>query len=296
MPLTFLGFLPSSRHAETLAGSSQGGYVGSSLVASMQSADHGCPMNPQARHLAKRSLQAYDTALRAKNRRRPNVLVYTDSRGLNLAGRVTHRHYAGSYVHRLQWRYNVMYEVAPYSHTTILDFLAYAEAHDLTVFDAVVMHCGIVDFSPRPLSDIGRIRAAAIGRPGYEDMFGRNTEWHANPWPVQYAGEPTISLYSPAYLRTILLPRLQGVPNLIWINANRFVPGWEGNHRGRPSNIEQVVSEFDQVLRPALPSVIDLRAWSLEAVQKFTLDNIHLNRAGFRQLTEMVAGYLSETP
>lgn len=243
----------------------------------------------RSRHLLRLALSGYDRGLRLKNRGRRRLLIYTDSRGRNVVGR-TNTHYEGSYVHDLQRSQWVLQSTSPYSHTTIVDFLNDVESLDPASFDAVVLHCGVVDFSPRPLSNIAKVKAGKRGRPEFEEMFRINAEYHANPWPVQYEGEPTINLYSPEYLRSRLLPRLQAIPNLVWISSNRFVPSWEGNYtRGRPSNIDEVVSRFDAVMLSELPRTVDLRQWSLADVRRYTIDNVHFNRAGFVRVRELLS-------
>ena len=253
----------------------------------------GSAMRERLKSAANAGLSGYDDILRWKSRRRPRLLVYTDSRGLNVASRLVRRHYNGSYVHRLQWRYSTDYVVSPHSHTTILDFLNYVANRKLDAYDAIIMHCGIVDFSPRPLSNVERVRAGKQGMPLFGELFAANAEYYANPWSVEYEGEPTINLYSLEYLRTTLLPSLQAIPNLIWISPNRFVAGWNGNYaRGRPANIGSVVAEFEAAVKAGLPRVVDLWKWSDREVRTFTIDNIHFSRPGFKRLTALIEAEL----
>lgn len=241
-----------------------------------------------ARSLGRRARIFYDAALRRIGRRSPHVLIYTDSRGRNVVGKFSDRHYEWSYVHRLQWRARVDYVVGPASHTTILDFLNLVESTDLSRYDAVVMHCGIVDFSPRPLADIEVVKAAKQGVPGFDDLFEANADYYNNPWPVKFRGEPTINLYAPEYLRSELIPRLASIENLVWINSNHFVKGWNGNHAGRPENIEDVVTSFDAILGPEVPHIVDLRRWTEAEIREYTIDNIHFTRRGFKVVADLI--------
>ncbi len=229
-------------------------------------------------------LHGYDAALRFRNRRRPHVLIYADSRGRNItAPRKTH--YLGSYIHSLQRSFHVTYRLTPHSHTTLVDFLNFADTVDLESFDRVILNCGVVDFSPRPLSNVERVKAGKRGSPRFEALFAANAGYYTSPWDTLYMGEPTINLYSDEYLCDEIIPALVAIPNLTWISSNHFVSGWEGNYaRGRPANIEQVVQRFDGRMRAALPDVVDLSHWTPRQVRSYTVDNIHLSQSGFREV------------
>ena len=112
-------------------------------------------------------------------------------------------------------------------------------ARPATSYDAVLLHCGIVDFSPRPVSSIPRIAAAKSGDPGFAELFAENAGYHREATGPQYGGEPTTTLYSPRYLeRRPRSPPARRFPRLVWVTTNDFVPGWEGNYtRGRPVDI-----------------------------------------------------------
>jgi hypothetical protein len=249
---------------------------------------------PAVREIPRAALHGYDSALRVRNSRRPRLLIYADSRGRNITGpRKTH--YLGSYIHALQRSFHVTYSLTPHSHTTIVDFLNFADSVDLGSFDRVILHCGIVDFSPRPLSNIEKVRDAKQGLPRFGALFAANAGYYAAPWDTLYMGEPTISLYSPEYLTDEIIPALVEIPNLIWISSNHFVPGWEGNYtRGRPSNIEQVVQGFDAQMRAAIPDVVDLSHWTPEQIRERTVDNIHLSRHGFHEVAATLRSRLAQ--
>lgn len=247
---------------------------------------------PSAKDISRAAIRRYDSALRAKNHGRSRVLIYSDSRGRNITGPHS-THYLGSYIHSLQRAFHVTYELTPHSHTTVVDFLNFADGVDLSAFDRVILHCGIVDFSPRPLSNIEKVKAGKQGLPRFPELFAANAAHHANPWDTLYMGEPTINLYSQQYLCDEIIPALVAIPNLTWISSNHFVSGWEGNYtRGRPTNIEQVVQGLDAQMRAAIPDVVDLSDWTPEQVKQCTVDNIHLSRHGFRELTARIRSRL----
>lgn len=225
-----------------------------------------------------------DRGLQVKNRHRPRILVYTDSRGLNFTSPLGKRHY-GSHVWLLQRKYHVTYAACPEKHTTILDFLRFTKHHQLDQFAAVVLHCGVVDFSPRPLSNVNFIRKYKSEIPEWERLFSANSDYHAQTLGVEYEGEPTTTLYSQEYLGSEVIPRLSQIERLVWISSNRFVAGWEGNYvRGRPANIESVVGAFDALMCSTLPNVVDLHLWSDDEVKRWTMDNVHFTRAGFGEV------------
>jgi hypothetical protein len=248
---------------------------------------------PGPKELSRAAFHSYDSALRVRNHRRPRVLVYADSRGRNITGpRKTH--YLGSYIHSLQRTFHVTYSLTPHSHTTLVDFLNFADVVDLSSFDRVILHCGIVDFSPRPLSNVEKVKVTKRGLPRFDELFAINASYYEKPWDTLYMGEPTISLYSPEYLSAYIIPALVEIPNLTWISSNHFVPGWEGNYtRGRPANIEQVVQLLDAQMRSAMPDVVDLSPWTPEQVRDRTVDNIHLSRNGFREVYAALHARLS---
>src|SRR5262249_14812079 len=72
------------------------------------------------------------------------------------------------------------------------------------------------------------------------------------------------------------------IPNLLFVNSNRFVPGWEGDYkRGRPANIG-LTEAYSELFRDSLGAsrVIDLLQWSNQEIQALTCDNLHLTKAG----------------
>jgi hypothetical protein len=221
------------------------------------------------------------------------VLVYADSRGVNLRTPMK-THYAGSYIHALQRTFDVTYWVLPHSHTTIIDFLNLADRVNLASFDHVLLHCGIVDFSPRPIGSISKLMHGKAGEPRFDSLFAQHAEYYAHPWDTLYEGEPTINLYSTAYLNEQVVPELLQIPNLVWISSNHFVDGWDGNYtRGRPPNIDPVVHHFEAALHRALPKVVDLSGWDEGQVREMTIDNLHLTRLGFQTVRAMLDQYVA---
>lgn len=256
--------------------------------------------------MAKRTLaglmRTTDGFWRTVNGRKPRILIYTDSRGMNVSSRtmaVTKHHY-GSHVDALQRRFHTTHVVCPFSHTTVLDFLTYLDRVDAAQFDHVVMQCGIVDFSPRPISSLSRIRSAKAGLPRFERMFDANAEHHATSRGEPYEGEATTTLYSVAYAKE-LIAELRRLDNLIWVSSNNFVRGWNGNWRARPDDIDATVRAYDDLMLQSLPATVDLHRWTDHEIQQFTVDNIHFTRTGFRRvrdevITAIVGSASAQTP
>ncbi len=230
---------------------------------------------------------------RFRNRRKPRVLIYADSRGTNVTGPLGKSVFR-TYVSGLMRSYCVFPVILPHRHTTLLDFLNFWDA-DAGRYDAVVLHCGIVDFSPRPASGIPAIVAAKSSDPGYPELFRANAGYYQTEAGPRYEGEPTTTLYSPGYLEESLLPRLRAIPNLVWVTTNDFVPGWDGNYRrGRPLDIGSRIADFEAPVRQALRHIVDLHAWSHADVQRFTIDNVHFTSLGFETVTALVRSRLDE--
>jgi hypothetical protein len=219
---------------------------------------------------------------------KPRIYVYTDSRGYDVNSKYGKTPW-GSYIHRLLKNYRVDYCICPEKYTTIVDFIAQAKTLDLHKYKAVILHCGVVDFSPRPLSNIALVKESKAGKAIFDQLFQSNASYYANPYPLEYMGEPTINLYSLDYLQKAVLPFLTGIPQLIWINSNHFVKGWEGNYeKGRPANIDALVSEFDYTVEASLQNIIDIKGWNDASIQKCTIDNIHFTTEGFQAISQLI--------
>jgi hypothetical protein len=233
-------------------------------------------------------LSLTDRYYRARNRRKRHILVYADSRGMNLYSRLGKTGH-GTYVWRLRRKYHLTYALCPEKYTTLVDFIEFMKSHDAAAFDAVVCHCGIVDFSPRPMSSLGQLKGTKAGSGPFAELFSENETYHQNPFDEVYRGEHTINLYSEQYLSQHLLPQLSAIPRLIWVNSNRTAPGWNGNyHRGRPINLDQVISRFDAVMTAGIPTQVDLSSWSPQDTMRFTIDNVHYTSTGFERVAQLI--------
>jgi hypothetical protein len=245
--------------------------------------------------LAKVAVGLASAVRRAGTAGAPRLLVYTDSRGFLIDRWYCRKNPFLSYAWALGRDYQVRDAICPYAHTTLIDFLfdlRYGRfRHELQSVDAVVLHVGIVDFSPRPASGAEQLRS--VKRARVERLFGAGA-WARDRgarYDDEYHGEATESLYSVSFLRDTLLPALTElrVP-IVWISPNPVIPGWRGTYfQARPSNMN-VILDYSVELRGAVEKTIDLVNWSEEDVRRYTVDNVHLSNEGF----ELVHGLLAD--
>ena len=233
------------------------------------------------------------------------ILIYTDSRGQHTpSGAPVHEVFA----ERLASHPDVEAEIVlcPMKWTTTLDFFEYIRGRDPSQWDHIILFTGIVEWSPRPqpsaINDLynntSPVNLTNTGlntrdysrkvvnnkKPAFDTLFGEAeiTAYLSNDLGVEYEGQPTVNMYGLDMARGHLIPRLKQIPNLIFINSNRFVPGWEGDFkRGRPANI-RLTEAYSELFRDELgpETVIDLLAWNEEEIKRYTCDNLHLTREG----------------
>lgn len=233
------------------------------------------------------------------------VLLLTDSRGVHKPAGSTHQLYA----ERLAKTPGIQLTSlrCPYKWTTIPDLLHVLDTLGADKFDHVILHGGIVDHSPRGQSsmmeglldpvevtpeqevqsllasrDFSKKKIVNKKRPLLEAIFGKKAvaEHFSTPFAETYEGEATINLYSKEMLQNALLPKLQAIPNLIFISSNTFARGWEGDYpKPRPENI-YMIEDYSRILCEGLPRTINLHQWNETQVRKFTCDNLHLTKEG----------------
>ena len=220
-------------------------------------------------------------AKRYCERWKPSLFVYTDSRGFRIDNWWSRRNPIGAYVSMLAQQYRLTYHICPYRHTTLLDFLFDVHQNDMARYDAIILHVGIVDFSPRPISQAAAVLKEKAHK--IRAVFGdKASEFEPYLHKDVYDGEPTASLYSPQVLTDLILPEIKKLKSrLVWIGINNIVLEWRGNyHRDRPRNMN-VVGEFQARVEFGRGyEVLSLSHWSEQQIRQFTVDNIHLSRVG----------------
>lgn len=232
------------------------------------------------------------------------VLIFTDSRGQHKPKGSDHQIFAERLINNP--KYNVDAYLCPMKWTTTLDFIGLFSRDVLATYDYVVLYTGIVDWSPRKISnamhsiynclDVRNIDNAMANTGDYskkvvnnkkcyfDNIFGEGEmdKHFCYPFHTQYEGEATINMYRLSSAREKLIPFLVDIPNLIFINSNRFVSKWDGDYpRNRPSNMS-ITHDYSAAFAEMFPSdrLINLLIWTDSDVKKYTCDNIHLTKSG----------------
>ena len=233
------------------------------------------------------------------------ILLFTDSRGVHKPVGSRHSTYPELLIR--EEGLDVTSLLCPFQWTTIPDFLEVIERYGATSFDYIILHVGIVDHSPRPLSwMINKLYSpeSVTDSATVEELFEKlkfagkkiinrkkdfldklfteeaMQDHFSRPFDTIYKEEKTINLYSVEMMLKVLVPRLKQFDNLVFISSNNFVPGWEGDFPGkRPANI-RIIEDYSRILCQELPNVINLHQWWPDQVREFTTDNLHLSADG----------------
>lgn len=226
------------------------------------------------------------------NRNRKKVLIYTDSRGFKVEELFNNRNPFSSYVGSMIKKYNVTFSLMPYKHTTILDFLfEYENKWANANFDYVVLHCGIVDFSPRGELSVPAIQNKKLLKveSGYHKLFKNYPRYD-----IKYNNEYTSSLYSIPFLKSYILPKLRSIDGLIFIEPNKIDTNWAGTYPNtRPENMN-IIFDYVDIISNELKDVIKLSLWDLTNVRRYTTDNVHYNVHGFDYILDKLQGIIDE--
>lgn len=261
------------------------------------------------------SSQLLPTApIRSDSLRKKRVLIFTDSRGQYKPAGSTYDIFS----ERLAKdpRLDVDLYMCPMKWTTTLDFLEQFPPKILNLYDHVILFTGIVEWSPRPansaqadlydnhslanMENLGRNtseyskKIVNNKKAMYDRIFGSEAmaAHFSRPFDTEYEGDKTINMYGLEMARERLIPALAAIPNLIFVTANRIVPGWEGDFkRGRPKNIA-IIEDYSKLFateltRAGVP-VVDLLSWSTDEVRKYTCDNMHLTKQGSEYIYEIL--------
>ena len=219
----------------------------------------------------------------------PHILLFTDSRGINIHGHNDYKHYST----RLCARYYVDSYLNPDKWTTLLDFLNLYRKISHRNYQFIIVHAGIVDASPRHRTTLLE-SIYPMKKDIFDDVFGEaEIQAYMNgEMGFEYEGDKTNNMYSIEMAREKLLPHFQKIPNLIWIGSNKIVPGWRGNYwKDRPKNIS-VIEEYAKLFVDALTRSINLLEWSLDEVKQKTFDNIHPNSYGSDEIYDKLIYFI----
>jgi len=226
-------------------------------------------------------------------RKRPKVLIFTDSRGFEVTKFWNRKNPFSSYIGRLILDYNCTIRVCPEKFTSLLDFLSFYESVKYIQFDSIILHCSIVDFAPRPESSFDQMYQSKIHYmnkyPIFDCIDKINRESN-----VKYQDEYTYSFLNETALYNVVLPELVKIPKLIYIGINPVLLNWSGNYwRERPSNInEQLI--LDTIIKKNINSSISLSELTRDEIKKYTSDNVHYTKIGFNYIYNELKLYLPE--
>ena len=234
------------------------------------------------------------------------ILIFTDSRGQHVPNGSDHK----IFTELLAENPNIDADMflCPMKWTTTLDFFYTFKNDELKKYDYIILYTGIVEWSPRPAksvindiynnqseenlsaidlnTNVYKSKVVNNKKKIFDNVFGISqiNKYLKNNLEVNYEGDKTNNMYSLEMAKNKLIPLLVKIPNLIFINSNKFVPNWEGDYkRGRPKNInftEKYSELFANQLKNAGKIVVDLLKWDYEEVQKYTCDNLHLSEKG----------------
>lgn len=240
------------------------------------------------------------------------ILIFTDSRGQHKPAGSSHKIFGEKLRDEVK-DVEVELVLCPMKWTTTLDFFEFIESRNLEQYDSVVLYTGVVEWSPRPqLSAVNDLynnqnvtnegswdtntrdyskKIVNNKKQNFDRMFGEReiTSYLNDPFSIQYEGQNTINMYSINMAKRVS-EKLNKIDNLIFINSNRIVPGWEGDFkRGRPQNID-IIHQYADIFAENIDShkLIDLRAWGEDDIKKFTCDNMHLTKLGSDWIFERI--------
>lgn len=238
------------------------------------------------------------------------ILIFTDSRGQHRPKGSVHEMFP--YRIAKEPGFEVELYLCPFKWTTTLDFFATFSRERLLGYDAIILYTGIVDWSPRPagsarndlydsqvVANEGNLRLNTDNygqktvnnkKAIFDEVFGEvaMNRHLSEPFEEEYEGSRTVNMYSLEMAESSLIPRLAALPNLLFINSNRFCTDWNGDYwKARPSNI-RVTEAYSELFARTLPrnQVIDLLEWQESDVKRFTCDNLHLSEAGNEYIHE----------
>lgn len=222
------------------------------------------------------------------NSKKENILVYTDSRGFLVNCFMCNKTPKLSYIDMLSNDYNVTFQICPHKHTTIIDFLNYIHTKNVSKYQHIILHLGIVDFSPRPISQIDLVYNKKLKV--VKKTFP-NSIMNPNYYEEKYENENTFSLYDTFFLENTILPNMEEISrqtNLIWLGVNKVDIDWNGNYfKKRPSNINEILKYQNSIksylsVKNSKIKYIDIDSIDKFELKKHTVDNMHLSEEGFK--------------
>lgn len=230
-----------------------------------------------------------------KNCAKKRILIYTDSRGFEITKLYNRKNPFSSYARYFIRNYNCEVYLCTEKHTTLFDFF-YIINKKSKKYDFVILNTGVVDFSPRPISQINAILDFKKNK--IVNLFGLNyfeSLKKFDGYDTIYMGEKTSAILPENYILNFA-EKFEQINNLIWITCNPVDVNWRGNYsKSRPLNIN-MVNEKSKLLLKNLnrTKVINYTDWSLDEVHKYTCDNIHYSLKGMNLIENNIKRIINE--
>jgi len=227
------------------------------------------------------------------------LLIYTDSRGFLINCLSCTKTPRKSYIEKLSKDYNIDFQICPEKYTTLLDFLDYIEDKDLSIYSKVIIHLGIVDFSPRPLSQKNIIFTE---KKQIADRLFTCSGMSIKEYSVQYENQNTFSLYDIFFLKEYIIPKIDTLSkkvDIVWVGLNSVDTNWRGNYfKDRPQNINIILDYQDIIIKTLYERNSSIKYINIDEVANFklkehTLDNMHLSEKGFEFFYKLLLKELS---
>ena len=258
-------------------------------------------LKKQARSIIENIIQLHSQFIvniyKIKNYNSKRILIYTDSRGYEISSIFSRKSYRKSFIQDLIMNYKCDVFICPEKHTTFYDFFETQENYKMNKYDFVICLIGVVDFSPRPISQIEPILKLKKGKILNNFMVSNDSMKLTTLHGSYYNGEPTSSLVGLKSVSSIV-NKLNAIDNLIWISCNPVDLNWRGNYfRDRPENINYVNEVSKSIIsynKHKNFHVLDFTNWNLEEVRKYTCDNIHYSKEGMELIKNSIIKYINE--
>lgn len=229
----------------------------------------------------------YKIKFNLKNKK-TKILIYTDSRGFLVNCLLCNKTPKDSYIEMLSKNFNIDYQLCTKKHTTILDFLDYVKDRDISQYSHIILHLGIVDFSPRPLNHFDIVYNL---KNKLANKLFPNIKMEPQYYNVLYENERTFSLYNIDYLKKAILPKISEISkltNIIWLGVNKVDLNWNGNYfKKRPININNILIYQNTIKDFLTKNHASIHYIDIDTIKEFnikihTIDNMHLSSDGFR--------------
>lgn len=228
--------------------------------------------------------------------KKKKILYISDSRGFLVGSIFSYKnHFSNDLISGLKRDYAVLPIINRQKHTTLIDGLKFIRKTRFE-FDLIVLHLGVVDFSPRVRTSAELIRTNKISSLEKEIKYKSDTDREevmltfdvTKRDPTSYEGEPTDAVADGTYI-AIVKNMIKEIPHpMIAITTNVVDLAWWGNYwRDRPVNMNSYLSIEREFWRDTGIPSISLDGCS-DSLRETTLDNIHPSKLGFQQLEKLV--------